>query len=212
MRIELVEAQAVGIFAQIRKGSPQTEGEIKTHQEHEQGHAADVVNWITILSPSVSVELLMAGWLHDCERLVNFDGSYGFKGDRNSQEYLKHKKDHAARSAHLAQDMLQKSDWPVASIDRICFLVLHHDDTGEEIDQIGDEELTILVAADSFSFFTFIAPSMLREEGENRLQDKANFMVDKMSSGFRKLLSGQQIDDSTISRVKNQALAKYQQG
>lgn len=108
--------------------------------------------------------------------------------------------------------MLQKYDWPSTSIDRIYFLILHHDDTGEEIDQIGDEELTVLAAADNLSFFTFIAPDMLQREGEKRLQDKANFMVGKMSLGMIKLLSDQQITDPTISRVKNQALAKYQQG
>jgi len=171
------------------------------------GHAEDVFNWITVLSPTASVELLMAGWLHDCERLIDFEGTTGFKGDRNSPEYLEHKKNHAKRSAELAKTMLQKFNWQDESINRVCFLILHHDDTGEEIDRLGDEELTILAAADSFSFFTYIAPDMLAREGEARLQNKADFMVGKMSPRIRRLLGNQQLTDPTIARVKNRALA-----
>ncbi|MFH0749918.1 MAG: DUF4202 family protein [Candidatus Gottesmanbacteria bacterium] len=209
---ELARNQTAEIFRQIINESPQAGSEIKTRQERELGHAADVANWIIILSPDATLDLQVAGWLHDCERLVDNEGTVGFKGDRTSPEYLAHKKGHAKRSADLAKVMLQRFGFSASNIDRTYFLILHHDDTGEEIDKIGDEELTILAAADSLSFFTFIAADMLQREGESRLQDKANFMVDKMSSGIRKLLGDQQITDPTISRVKNQALAKYQQG
>lgn len=102
MFIELAKNQTADIFAQIIKESPQTDNEIKTRQERELGHASDVASWITTISPNASVELLMAGWLHDCERLVDYEGTTGFKGDRTSPEYLAHKKGHATRSANLA--------------------------------------------------------------------------------------------------------------
>jgi hypothetical protein len=193
------------IFDNIIASTPSKIEGIELRQQRELGHAEDVTNWILILDPDASTELLMAGWLHDSERVIDFDGTTGFHGDRNSQAYLDHKKGHAKRSGDLARKMLHQNNWP-GNIDRVYFLVLHHDDTGKEIEQLGDGDLVTLAAADSFSFFTYIAPDMLAREGENRLQDKANFMVGKMSTIIRQKLTQVNLDDPTISRVKDKAL------
>lgn len=50
---------------------------------------------------------------------------------------------------------------------------------------------------------------MLEREGAKRLQDKANFMVAKMSPSIRILLSAQKLDDPIIERVKEQTLAHF---
>lgn len=205
---ELTRNTATGIFGQVIENTTNSSTGIENRQQREYGHAEDVANWIDTLSPDASAELLMAGWLHDSERLVDFDGTTGFKGDRSSPAYLEHKKGHAKRSAELAQKMLGELRW-LGNIERVYFLILHHDDTGVEIEQLGDEELTTLAAADSFSFFTYIAPDMLQREGEQRLQDKANFMVDKMSARIRGLLSNQRLADPVIARVKDQALTNH---
>ena len=205
---ELTRNAASGIFGQVIDSTPNSSSEIENRQRREYDHAEDVANWITTLSPNASAELLMAGWLHDSERLIDFDGTTGFKGNRTSQAYLDHKKGHAERSAKLARMKLEENNWQ-GDINRVYFLILHHDDTGEEIEQLGDGELVILAAADSFSFFTYIAPDMLQREGEPRLQDKADFMVDKMSSRIRRMLREQHIEDPIISRVKDRALANH---
>lgn len=205
---ELSRNLAANIYVDVINSVSNTLPEIQTRQERELGHATDVTNWITLLSPNASAELLMAGWLHDWERLVDFDGATGFKGDRNSSEYLKHKKDHAKRSAELAETVLQRQNW-LGDIDRVKFLISHHDDTGEEIERLGDEELMILAAADSFSFFTYIAPDMLEREGEARLQDKANFMVNKMSPQIRELLRNQVLSNFVIAQVRDKSLEQY---
>lgn len=205
---ELTKNTATGIFEQVIESTPNSSTEIENRQRRELGHAEDVDNWIRKLSPNASAELRMAGWLHDSERLIDFDGSTGFKGDRSSSAYLEHKKGHAKRSAELAKMKLEENNWR-GDTDRVYYLILHHDDTGAEIEQLGDEELVILAAADSFSFFTYIAPDMLQREGESRLQDKADFMVGKMSPRIRSMLFEHQIDDPVISRVKDQALANH---
>lgn len=205
--LELLEEQALGIYSNIIR-DVMYQNEVVKRQTRELEHAEDVVNWINQLDPDASSELLMAGWLHDFERLLDPYETTGYKGDRNSPEYLAHKKHHANRGANLAKHRLELEGWTKESVDRVHFLISHHDDTGEEIEGIDDPDLTTLAAADSFSFFTYIAPDMLEREGQERLQAKADFMVGKMSSTIRGLLTKVHLSDPIILQVKENALAK----
>ena len=64
-------------------------------------------------------------------------------------------------------------------VDRINFLIKHHDDTIKEIEIFKDKELERLVAADSLAWFTTTGPTIYFAEGEkrakniNRLKNKA---------------------------------------
>lgn len=164
MSNEQLREQALAVLTEISELAPKGKPEYKHRQERERGHAEDVVNWIYKLSQNPSPELLMAGWLHDCERLQDFEATAGFKGDRDSQAYLEHKRSHAKRSAGLAQRFLTALGIPEASISRTCELILHHDDTGAEIEQRNDEDLKILAAADSFPFFHILRRICLKEK------------------------------------------------
>ncbi len=187
--------------------------------EREVAHGHDVQKWVKTLNPKASDELLVAALLHDVERIINLEHDSGFTGDRNSSAYADHKKQHALRSAAYVTEQLTTIGLPFAQIVRIALLITHHDDTGSEVEKINDPDLNTLVAADSFSFFTSIAPDMLAREGEARLADKVYFMVEKMPTFLRKLLQDQDFTEAQhglipaqaviIERVKNNVLAQF---
>lgn len=172
-------------------------------------HAVDILAWVRKLSPDPSLELQTAALLHDSERWTNTAASSGFQGDRQSPEYLLHKKEHGKRSAASADIILEHTDIQPESRERVRFLITHHDDTGEEIARFHDPELELLAAADSFSFFTSIAPTMLAREGEARLTKKIIFMVNKMPPILREILRDQSFDNPTIDAIKSSVLELY---
>ncbi len=200
---------ALGILGRYIEPTGPTDSH-PTRQEREIIHAQDVLRWIRILYPNPSPELETAGLLHDSERLVNSEFSNGFKGSRDSADYLAHKKAHATRSAELARKNLTALGVPPQSVDRTVFLILHHDDTGAEVEKINDPELKILVAADTFSFFTSKnAANMLTREGPGRVKDKVRFMIEKMPPSLRQLLLQQQIPNPEIHAIKNDILQEF---
>lgn len=72
--------------------------------------------------------------------------------------------------------------------------------------KLSDEELNVLVAADSFAFFTAGAPQLYKAEGEERLRDKIRFMVEKMPDFARKILASHRLENPLFERIKNEVL------
>lgn len=187
------------------------------HREHEimQGidgekeHALVVLSWVRKFEQNPSQVLQIAALFHDVDRIVTPGAGSGFKGDRKSKAYGEHKKAHAQRSASYIAPLLTKEGVPQASIERITFLIVHHDDTGEEIEQYHDRELSVLVAADSLAFFTSIAPKLYEAEGEARLKDKVRFMIEKMPAFARHMLSQQILENTVFERVKREVLQDF---
>lgn len=173
-------------------------------------HARDVRRWLLIINPQASFEVRIAALLHDCERLTDRGEEQArFKGDRSSETYLEHKRNHAARSATLAGKMLTQNNIETSVILRVCWLISHHDDTGEQITTINDPELSELAAADTFSFFTSIARNMLDREGPERLTDKIRFMVGKTPPHLRLRLANIAISDREVEVIKDDVLRDF---
>ena len=167
-------------------------------------HAADTVRWIARLTEKPSIELFLAGQNHDWERIVYPGSTGGFAGKRDTPEYLAHKKRHAIRSTILVYQKLKSNRFSEYTCQRVAFLILHHDDTGEEIRKLNDPELQILVSADSMSFFSVIFPEMLsRGESEDRVRGKMKFMIGKMDEYAREILATWKSPDERINRWKD---------
>jgi hypothetical protein len=173
-------------------------------------HAIDVLTWIKKLSPSSSsFELQASALLHDSERWTNEHMARGYDGDRTGPEYTLYKKQHARESVNFANKILTDKNIPEVSRKRIVFLIEHHDDTSDEIAYINDPELDLLVAADSFSYFTLIAPDMLNREGTERVRNKMRFMVEKMPRSLRQLLAEQHMKNELIELIKSEVLLEF---
>ncbi|HXJ91631.1 MAG TPA: HD domain-containing protein [Terriglobia bacterium] len=180
--------------------------------EGERIHALDVLAWVQRLKQSPALSLRLAALFHDIDRVVTAKKGAGFKGDRRSKAYLLHKKRHARRSARFIIPLLERQGFPQRVLHRTRFLILHHDDTGREVDKLRDSDLNCLVAADTFAFFTSIAPALFVAEGESRTGDKIRFMVDKLPERARRLLSKRQLDNPTFNKLKDEIIREYSRG
>lgn len=218
MNTSLLPEQAYQILRSTGE-SRSTSEELAARIEREIAHGSDVLRWVLTLDPDASAELQVAALLHDAERIANLDTDTGFQGDRNSPEYEQYKRDHALRSATLAVERLTLMGVNPVVVARVAFLIAYHDHTGSEVEELADPDLNTLVAADSFSFFTSIASDMLAREGEERLQKKVYFMVEKMPVFLRKLLAEQDFTDpkhgldpaaaEVIERVKRLVTSQF---
>lgn len=206
MKIDNLVMLALDLVEEACKTARNNEGKIMHGLEVERLHGQVVLEWVEKLSSIASDELKVAAVLHDIDRLVNPAFAGGFKGDRNSPEYQAHKKAHAQRSAAYVTSKLTEHGVPEKIIERVVFLITHHDDAGDEVAQFNDYELNTLVAADSFAFFTSFAQKILDDEGEDRLKDKIRFMVKKMPVSSREFLSKYQLKDPRFEAIKNNIL------
>ena len=180
--------------------------EIMQGIEGEKEHARAVLSWVEKLSKNPSIALKISSLFHDIDRVVTSGVGGGFKGDRNSKEYLEHKKAHAKRSANYICRRLLENGVDSAMIDRVGFLISHHDDTGIEVERLNDSELDVLVTADSLAFFDTMAPKLYEAEGELRLRDKVKFMVEKMPKPTRKIMASIRLDNRVFERIKQKEL------
>ncbi len=191
----------------IRKKYIYRDKEIMQGVEGERLHALDVLRWVEKLNPDASTSLKLATLFHDIDRVVTPIVGGGFKGDRRSKLYLRHKKLHAKRSAEFITPLLKKIT--VDNLKKTRFLIVHHDDSGEEIEKINDSDLNYLVTADLFAFFTSVAPKLFEAEGEKGIKDKIRFMVDKLPDSLRILLWEYKLENKIFNDFKNEIIKEY---
>ncbi|MFA4937051.1 MAG: DUF4202 family protein [Patescibacteria group bacterium] len=172
-------------------------------------HALDVLDWIEKLNPSASTALKLAALFHDIDRVVTPKVGGGFKGDRSSRAYLEHKKLHAKRSVKFIVPILKKNNIKSDIIKRINFLITNHDDTGDKVEKLNDQDLNYLVTADSFAFFTSIAPKLFKAEGRGRIKDKIRFMVSKLPDSARIFLWEYQLENNIFNSFKNEIIKEF---
>ncbi len=192
------------LFENVAEENRYREGEIMQGIDGEKAHAYDVLSWVRQLSETTSIELEIAALFHDIDRIITPGVGGGFKGNRSSNDYIDHKKAHARRSAMFICNEMRKLNVEPKLIKRVEFLIQHHDDPQQEVEQINDKELNILVSADTFAFFTTIAPKLYEAEGEDRLHDKIKFMVEKIPNFTKQLLRAHYVGNDIFERIKNQ--------
>lgn len=182
------------------------DAEIQQGVSGEMKHAKVVLSWVKKLKKSPSLALQSAALFHDIDRIVTPAAGAGFKGDRKSKEYFLHKKAHAKRSADYICQKLEDVGIGKNIISKTRFLIEHHDDTLEEVESYKDRDLEILVAADTFSWFSTTGVKLLKIEGKERTLDKLRFMLGKTPKFALKLLSGVKIEEAVLEDLKNLVL------
>ncbi len=210
MSDELILKKCLDLLDEVCDKNRYRDDEIMQGIEGEMEHAETVFEWVKKLLKNSSFELQIAALFHDIDRVVTPGVGGGFKGDRKSKEYEQHKKAHAKRSAEYIIPLLKTNGIDARVLKRVKFLILHHDDTGKEVESFKDIDLNTLVAADSLAFFTSIAPKLYKAEGEERLRDKVSFMIEKMPSFARNLLASQRLENPIFDRIKNEVILKLQ--
>lgn len=163
-------------------------GEITAGIDGEQYHAHDMERLVMLLTDNTaSAALRIAALGHDIERVVELGAGSGYEKSRTGQEYVAYKKRHAARGAEIMAEKLKDAHVSQDVIERVSFLITHHDDMHEDLEALGDAELDVLVAADTLSWFNFSGPNYFNgreKQGEKGLEDKMTFMLEKLPEKF----------------------------
>jgi hypothetical protein len=199
-----------GIFDQVCEDNRYRDEEIMRYVDGEKRHAKEVLVWVEKLDPKASAPLKIAALFHDVDRIITPGAAGGFRGDRKSRDYIDNKKLHAKRSADYTCQILIRNEVFNEIVDRVKFLIAHHDDVGEEIEKLRDKDLDCLVTADCLSLFTSFAPKIHEEEGEERLRDKIRFMIDKVPSHLRKKIREQRLENIIFETMKNQIIDEFE--
>jgi hypothetical protein len=162
--------------------------EITAGIDGERFHTQDVHDLVRLLSHGkASAALQIAAIGHDIERFTVPGKGGGYQGKRSGPAYEAYKKNHAAEGGRIMAEELIKRTVPKKLAARVQFLISHHDDTIREVEAIGDEELDILVAADTLSFLNSFAYNWLNgveHSGPEGLADKLQFMLRKLPQKF----------------------------
>jgi len=173
-------------------------------------HALEVLKWAEeLFSDPLSPALALAAIFHDIDRIVTPKVGGGFGGDRKSDAYLQHKKNHAHRSAKYACQLLISEKMDSSLVERVRFLIEHHDDSQHDAITVNDEELQVLISADTYAFFSTIAPTLYRQEGEDRLKDKIVFMVGKLLDETKAKLWETPLENALFEEIKNDVIRDY---
>lgn len=178
----------------------------------ERFHTKDVLALVKMLTNNeASEELQVAALGHDVERFSVPKSGSGYVGRRTGPEYEQYKKKHAESGAKIVSDALRAHGANVTSIKKISFLISHHDDTAEEVEKLGDQELNALVAADSLSWLNFSAPNYFNgreSKGIEGLNDKMLFMLRKLPAEFWGFLPKIKLSESKILPFLKENCAK----
>ena len=194
------------LFNQALRDNIHRDKEIQQGIEGERKHVKEVLKWVKKLDKNPSLSLKIAALFHDIDRVVTPGVEGGFKGDRKSKAYLLHKRTHAKRGANYTCKKLKECSVDTRIIDRVRFLIEHHDDTLDEVQSFSDKELEILVAADSLSWLASTGPTIYRKEGNERAKDKLKFMINKLPKFARKILITLPVENKTMDRLKTEVL------
>lgn len=194
------------LFNRVLEDNRHRDKEIQQGIEGERKHAQEVLGWIKKLRRKPPLPLKIAALFHDIDRVVTPGVGSGFSGDRKSKEYFLHKKAHAKRSADYICQKLEDVGIGKNIISKTRFLIEHHDDTLEEVESYKDRDLEILVAADTFSWFSTTGVKLLKVEGKDRALDKLRFMLGKTPKFALKLLSRVKIKEPVLEDLKNLVL------
>ena len=199
-------AEALHLLKEICVAHRENDAGIMQGVDGEERHAMEVLNWASRLCPNGSLPLRLAAIFHDVDRIVTPGKGGGFKGDRTSEAYHDHKKQHAKRSVDFIMPLLRRRTLQTGILERTAFLIAHHDDPGKDVEALDDPELNVLVTADTFAFFTTIGPRLLSAEGSERTKDKIRFMIEKSPRATRDLLGSQTFGHDVLDRLKNEVI------
>lgn len=174
--------------------------------ENEKRHAYLVLTWIEKLNPNASLVLKIAGLFHDIDRILVEGVGGGFKGSQD--EYKKFKTVHAQRSADSIRPILLENGLSDNDVGQIYFLIVHHDDERQQLDQIKDDELDILVAADSLAFFDTFGVRTYQVKGKAQLEEKIKFMALKMAPQYREVFRNLKLEDEILQTAKDKVIGQ----
>lgn len=141
-------------------------------------HFVRTAYWVEKLKPGDEA-LKIAGVAHDAERIFRTETSEIVRHKSKGFTDRKFLDLHQKLSADKIAEFLASVNAPKNLIDRVCHLVIKHEDG-------GDEDQNILKDADSVSFFEnnveLFVNEKLAENGYNNVKHKFEWMFDRITT------------------------------
>jgi hypothetical protein len=148
----------------------------KTEFKLENAHSLDTLKWVKEIDTNANEYLQIAALAHDIDRGV----SPRIIRETN-EEYSDYKKRHAKRSSQLIADLMLKYNYPKNLINKTSHLVKNHE-VG------GDTETTILMDADSISFFSCNLEWYYKYKGLEETKNKIMFMYKRATPRAKQII------------------------
>jgi hypothetical protein len=161
-------------------------------------HSLLTREWVLKLDKNASVALQIAALAHDIDRTIE---ERRVKTDeaKNPEEYEKLKEQHAKVSADIICEELEKVGVNKKTIERVRYLVEHHE-VG------GDEEANILRDADSLTFFSFDIFPYFEDRGYQKTKYKIIFTYSRMSDKAKEFVKKMKYKDNELKSIINEVI------
>lgn len=180
------------IVDRLLEKNEQHDSEILAGIEGERFHTFETPRMALLISDGHASEALqIAAMAHDIERFTVRGAGRGYQGRRTGKAYEDYKKEHARRGAEIMGKKLTKERVSQELIDRVKFLIAHHDDPYDDVQAFHDEELEMMVTADTLSWINSFAPDFFngrQKSGIPGFLDKLDFMLRKIPERFWKYI------------------------
>jgi len=168
--------------------------------EFDPGHSKKTLEWVIKLEPNASEALQIAALAHDIERgITGITETYGLKDLSNIEEF---KREHAKRSADIIAGLMKKYNYDKKIIERVKFLVEKHDEGGD------DEELIILMDADSIAYFDYHIAMYYEKNGLRKTEDKIRFMFERISERAKEIIKNINYRNPEISELVKEVIKR----
>lgn len=180
------------IVDRLLQENEQYDSEILAGIEGERFHTYDTPRMAFLVTdghPSDAFQI--AAMAHDIERFTVRGAGGGYQDRRSGKAYEEYKKQHAQKGAEIIGNELKKEHVPQELVDRVKFLIAHHDDPYDDVHAFHDEELEAMVAADTLSWTNSFAPDFFngrQKSGIPGFLDKLDFMLRKVPERFWKYI------------------------
>lgn len=143
-------------------------------------HALDTWQWLLRLQPAAGGAVQVAALFHDIERLT---GEAERRVEQHADDYARHKREHAARSAARVRELLAgtSAEWAAELAAPII-------EAGDQIDGSAAaaagmrEDVELLEDADALSFFSLNSAGFLDYYGERHTARKIEWTVCRLSA------------------------------
>lgn len=161
-------------------------------------HSTNTLEWVLKLNPDASEELQIAALAHDIDRAIPPPTKM-----QTGESYDNYKQRHAKRSAECIAQIMKEQQFANDSIDRVHYLVENHE-VG------GDEDATILMDADSISYFDVNIQIYYQKRGIEITKSKINFMYSRTTPRAQKYIKMLNSDNDELRAACLEIFNKYE--
>lgn len=155
-------------------------------------HAENVREWVLRLKPDADTALQIAAFAHDIERAISNRKIL----KNNFKDYDSFKKAHSINSAKITLEILNRFPLSKEVKDKVRYLIENHEFGSE-----NDQELSVLMDADSLSFFDVNLPLYFQRHNIDDTLFRMEWGYRRLSERAKKFLKQFKYKNKTLHNL-----------